>query len=147
MFFLKVILGLVFFVMILSFLSGQYNSYKINKLVRGRSKLTKNDFVKSLVMKGYELNDIEIVYEEICQYITNSEFSLYPEDDLYKDVQIDEFEDNELINSILKKIDLEVPSQVFFDEINSNSKIFNSIYILEIITILRNNQNIKIHTE
>ncbi len=96
-----------------------YHSWKwkrgLQKLDFNRSRLERADYIELLLNKGFERKHIEVVHDEIKEFIDINDFSMYPEDDIHRLYNIIDLDDVELIDRICNKLDIRNAEQEDFD--------------------------------
>ncbi|NOU58502.1 hypothetical protein [Marinifilum caeruleilacunae] len=92
----------------------------LQQIASTRPSLDREDYITSLNNKGYEREYIELVYDEIYQFIDLPNFPIYPEDDWHLLYGINDLDDVELIDLICNKLNLQKPEQEDFDFIEKN---------------------------
>ena len=103
---------------------------KIQKLNNSRPNISRTEYVKKLVDKGYVQNHAEVVFDEINEFMKDQDFSIYPEDDIHEIYGIDGLDDISLFDGICEKLNVPKAEQKDCDELNKKMKIFNAEYIL-----------------
>ncbi len=94
---------------------------RLTNIFNSREKLSREDFVKVLVSKGYKQESVEVVYENIATYLPQSiNISMYPDDDLINDYDIDNEDLEDIIKKIFKKLNSPIPDRksqrIFYEE-------------------------------
>ena len=126
-----IIIGaIIFLILVFSYIQNKRNEKKLHKLNESRPNLTRTEYIKQFVKNGFEKQHVEIVHDEIREFIQMNDFSIYPEDDIHKIYGIEDLDDIELIDSICEKLNLRKVEQKDCDELNKKMKIFNAEYIL-----------------
>ena len=109
---------------------------KLERLVASRPPLTKNEYVGYFVKEGYEKERVEAIYEEIISYINYDWFLLYPEDDFYKDYEIDPEDLEDCLAKIYKRLGLNFPNEqkvsAFYKQRSEN---INTLYFLDLMNL------------
>ncbi|PIA81713.1 hypothetical protein BFR04_13335 [Gaetbulibacter sp. 4G1] len=127
---LIIIGGIVFIMLIFSYIQNKRNENRLRKLNKSRSNLTRTEYINRLVKNGFDKQHVEVVHDEIREFIQMNDFSIYPEDDIHKVYGIDGLDDIELIDVICEKLNLRKAEQKDCDELNKKMKSFNAEYIL-----------------
>jgi hypothetical protein len=126
-----IIIGIIIFIfVILGYIQNERDKNRLQKLNISRPNLTRTEFINRLVKSGFDMQHVEVVYDEIRDFIRVNNFSIYPEDDIHKIYGIKDLDDIELIYRICKKLNLRKPEQKDCDKLNKEMKKFNAEYIL-----------------
>lgn len=112
---------------------------KLAGIALSRPYLSKADYVQIVKGRGYEINDIEACYDIIDSYMPraqNFNFSIYPEDDIFRLYRVD---DEDLADDIEKVFKIQAwPSKIETDALNVKyNNIFNIYYLLDVIQMAR----------
>lgn len=115
---------------------AQFRKMKLND----RPKLSKKKYINHFNEKGYKIEHIELVYNEIKGFCKIGESIMYPEDDLYKDYAVDSFdmEEIELIDIITKKQFNKTAKQEDLDKVSETTKYFNAESLLNLLKLMEN---------
>jgi hypothetical protein len=108
----------------------------LRRLKESRPKLPRKEYIQLLVAKGFEKQHVEVVHDEIRNFIQEDDLSIYPDDDLHKIYRIEDFDDIALIDGICEKLNLRTPTQKDLEELNRNTIAFDANYILNLLKIL-----------
>ena len=107
---------------------------KLKRLNHSRPKLSEAEYIEKLVSKGYSRNEIEVAYYAIQHYIGNPDFSLYPDDDIYKTCEIDPEDYEDLIAEIFNMLGRPLPEQERIDALSIKyQKDMKVDYVLELL--------------
>lgn len=107
---------------------------KLERLNHSRPKLSEAEYVEKLVSKGYSRNEIEVTYYVIQHYIGNPDFSLYPDDDIYKTYKIDPEDYEDLITEIFNMLGRALPEQEQIDTLSIKyQKDMKVDYVLDLL--------------
>ncbi len=87
----------------------------LQKLNFNRPKLEREEYILILLDKGFERNHIEVVHDEINEFIDINNFSMYPEDDIHRLYKIVDLDDVELIDRICNKLNIRNAEQEDYD--------------------------------
>lgn len=109
---------------------GENDLYKLNS---SRPKLSRFQYVEILTNKGFNKDNIEIVYDEIYNFIGFDDFSMYPEDSIHEIYGIDDFDDIELIDNICEKLKIRKPTQEDYDNLEKEYSHLNGETILVLL--------------
>lgn len=112
---------------------------KLVEIALSRPYLSKADYVQIVNEKGYEVKDIEACYDIIDFYmprVKNFDFSIYPEDDIFRLYRID---DEDLTDDIEKVFKIKTwLNKIETDILNVKyNNIFNIYYLLDVIQMGR----------
>lgn len=114
---------------------------KLNDLANSRPNITGYEYIKTLTETGFNKDHSTLVYNLIKENFAPENFSIYPEDDLFKIYDIDdEFGDIELIDTICEKLNLRKVTQDDIDLIEKTHKSFNAIFLLKLINHLKSDK-------
>lgn len=85
---------------------------KLGKIFNNRPVLTKQKFSEEVIEKyNYRLDSIEVIYENIFNYLPKSlEKNIYPDDDLINDYEIDDEDIADLMIDTFKMLGEKFPS-------------------------------------
>ncbi|MFC7357094.1 hypothetical protein ACFQO1_05305 [Jejudonia soesokkakensis] len=126
-----IIIGvIIFLILIFSYVQNKRNDKKLRKLNKSRPKITRTEYINRLVKSGFEKRHVEVVHDEIREFIQMDDFSIYPEDDIHKIYGVENLDDIELIDNVCEKLNLRKAEQKDCDELNKSVEIFNAKYIL-----------------
>ena len=114
---------------------------KLADIASSRPYLSKSEYIQIVNEKGYEVKDIEACYDIIDSYMPrfkNPDFSIYPEDDIFRLYRIDDDDLTDDIEDLFKKLGLSWLSNIEFNELNTkHNNIFNIYYLLDVIQVAR----------
>ena len=83
---------------------------KFQDLSAGRPPKSKEDFIKELENKGIKRIYIDLIYDELLNYLPSvEEFSIYPDERLIIDYNIDDEDLTDLIQLTLKTLYIKCP--------------------------------------
>ena len=126
-----IIIGIIIFIFVIfGYVQNKRNEKRLRKLNESRPNLTRTEYINRLKKNGFEKQHVEIVYDQIREFIQMDDFSIYPEDDIHKIYGIEDLDDIELIDTICEKLNLRKAEQKDCDELNKRMKTFNAEYIL-----------------
>lgn len=129
-----VIVTAIAFLILYAYLMDKKWRGKLERLNHSRPKLSEAEYVEKLVSKGYSRNEIEVTYYVIQHYIGNPDFSLYPDDDIYKTYKIDPEDYEDLIAEIFKMLKRPLPKQEQVDALSKKyQKDMKVDYVLELL--------------
>ena len=132
-----IIIGtIIFLVVILSFVQKKLDKIRLRKLNESRTSFSRAEYINRLVKKGFDQQHVEVLYDQIREFIQMDEFSIYPEDDIRKIYGIEDLDDIELIDRVCKRLNLREAEQKDLDELNKKMELFNAVYILTLTKIL-----------
>ena len=132
-----IIIGaIVIMILVFSYIQNKRNKKNLRELSESRPNLTRSDYINRLLVKGFDKLHVEVVHDQLREFIQMDEFSIYPEDDIHIIYGIVDLDDIELIDRICKKLNLRKAEQNDFEEVNKKTKIFNAEYILTLTKIL-----------
>jgi len=134
---LLIILLIIIGVIIWGLIERIIHKNKLLKLNKDRQNLSKDEFVKGFILKGYDCDVISKIYDELILYIGIQDFVLLPEDDLHKVCDLHDLDDIELIDSICQLLVIEKPSQKDFDSLVDKYDYFNFESLLELTRMLK----------
>lgn len=126
-----IIIGIVIFLLfILGYIQIQRWKNKLQKINNSRPKLSRTEYINRFVNSGFDKRQVEVVYDEIKNFIAVDDFSIYPEDDIHKVYRIVDLDDIALIDTICEILEIKKAESKDCDELNKKLKIFNAEYIL-----------------
>ena len=126
-----IIIGtIIFLFVIFGYIQNKRYEKRLRKLNESRPNLTRTEYINRLVKNGFDKQNVEVVHDEIREFIQMEEFSIYPEDDIHKIYGIEDLDDIELMDTICKKLNLRIAEQKDCDELNKKMEVFNAKYIL-----------------
>lgn len=102
----------------------------MQKINENRPNLTRAEYIDRLVKNGFDKKHVEVVHDEIKDFIAMDNFSMYPEDNIHKLYRIEDLDDVELIDGICKKLNIKKAEQKDLDLINKKFKQTTAEYIL-----------------
>jgi len=105
---------------------------KMKRINDNRPSLTRDEYIDRLVIKGFHKHHVEVVYDEIKEFIAIDNFSIFPEDDIHKLYRIEDLDDIELIDNICKKLNIRKAEQKDCIELNKHFDNTNAEYILSL---------------
>ncbi len=133
---LIIIIGFIIFILFFSFHETKKGEEEMRRFSDSRPYLSKTKYINILVSKGYEKQQIEIVYDTIKEFITWDFFCIYPEGDIYKIYGLDDLDDIELFDVICGKLNLRKVEQKDCDLISDQFETVNAEYILALTKII-----------
>ena len=126
-----IIIGIIIaMILILGHIQIQRWKNKLQKINNSRPKLTRTEYVNQLVNSGFDKKHVEVVYDEIREFISMDDFSIYPEDDIHKVYRIEDLDDLELIDNVCEILEIKKAEPKDCDELNKKLKVFNAENIL-----------------
>jgi len=126
-----IIIGIITsMISILGYIQIQRWKNKLQKINNSRPKLTRTEYVSRFVNSGFDKRHVEVVYDEIKNFIAMDDFSIYPEDDIHKVYRIIDLDDIALIDKICETLEINKAESKDCDELNEKLNIFNAEYIL-----------------
>ena len=126
-----IIIGIIIFlVLIFSYIQNKRWENELQKINENRPNLTRAEYIDRLVKSGFDKKHVEVVHDEIKDFISMDNFSMYPEDDIHKLYRIEDMDDVELIDGICKKLNIKMAEQKDLDLINKEFKQTTAEYIL-----------------
>jgi len=85
---------------------------KLHSISHGREVLAYDQLLSQLIAKGYLESTIELVYNSILDYLPEvNDFSMYPNDNLIEDYEIDNEDLEDILESIFRTKKLKYPSR------------------------------------
>ncbi len=86
---------------------------KLKILFENRKIMSKDDFLKKMSLKGYDISSSKIVYERIFVYLPNSlDKNIYPKDNVLKDYDIDDEDLGDILIKCFNSLKIEFPSTI-----------------------------------
>jgi hypothetical protein len=126
-----IIIGIIIFlVLIFSYIQNKRWENQLQKINENRPNLTRAEYIDRLVKNGFDKKHVEVVHDEIKDFIAMDNFSMYPEDNIHKLYRIEDLDDVELIDGICKKLNIKKAEQKDLDLINKEFKQTTAEYIL-----------------
>ncbi|MBP6551616.1 MAG: hypothetical protein KA228_11115 [Flavobacterium sp.] len=126
-----IIIGIIIaMILILGHIQIQRWKNKLQKINNSRPKLTRSEYINRFVNSGFDKKHVEVVYDEIREFISMDDFSIYPEDDIHKVYRIEDLDDLELIDNVCEILEIKKAEPKDCDELNKKLKVFNAEYIL-----------------
>jgi hypothetical protein len=126
-----IIIGIIIFlVLIFSYIQNKRWENQLQKINENRPNLTRAEYIDRLVKNGFDKKHVEVVHDEIKDFIAMDNFSMYPEDNIHKLYRIEDLDDVELIDGICKKLNIKKAEQKDLDLINKKFKQTTAEYIL-----------------
>ena len=126
-----IIIGIIIsMIFILGYIQIQRWKNKLQKINNSRPKLTRTEYINRFVNSGFDKRHVEVVYDEIKNFISMDDFSIYPEDDIHKVYRIEDLDDIALVDKICETLEIKKAESKDCDELNKKLKIFNAEYIL-----------------
>ncbi|UKN03761.1 hypothetical protein K6119_09690 [Paracrocinitomix mangrovi] len=109
---------------------------KLRKLADSRPVKSKEDYISFYIQKDYPKEYIEAVYDAVQTYVKHDWFSMYPEDDLINDYDIDHEDLEESLMSVLKKKNLTLPDKSKLDFLNEKyADKLTAEHLIEVLSI------------
>ena len=132
----SIIVGIIIsLILIFLFIQNKRWQNKLRQVDSTRPKLTRAEYIDILVKKGFDPKHIEVVHDELEEYISMDNFSMYPEDDIHKLYHIEDEDDMDLIDRICTK--LNIPN-VEEQDVEALNKDFNHTTAEYILTLTKN---------
>ena len=131
-----VTLAVIIIFILFTYLTHKKWKKGLDSLSSSRLTLSKADYVDRLACRGYEREEISVVYDVIYYYIGKSGFSMYPDDDIYKTYKIDPDDYEDLIKEIFNRLHRPLPTKGQVDDLNKKyQKDMQIEYVLEMLKI------------
>lgn len=109
---------------------------KLKTLANSRPALTKEQYLLAFTSIGYNESHVEVIYDEIKSYMHYKWFFIYPEDDFYRDYEIDPEDLDDMVVEMYNKLSLTFPEQHVinaFYERRSNK--MDTLYLLDLMCL------------
>lgn len=132
MMFLLIILLIIIVIIFWGLIERRTHKHKLLRLNKERQHLSKAEFVKNFISKGYDCDIVSKIYDKLILYIGMQDFVLIPEDNLNKICGLHDLDDIELIDKICQLLEIEKPSQKDFDSLASKFDYLNFEFLLEL---------------
>lgn len=90
---------------------------KINALFNSRPVVSAEEFLNMMVIRGHDSEIVKIVYQEISNYLPKVKvLSIYPDDNLIEDYDIDHEDIEDIVVRIMEKNKINIPSEIQQEE-------------------------------
>ena len=114
-----IIIGIIIaMILILGHIQIQRWKNKLQKINNSRPKLTRTEYVNQLVNSGFDKKHVEVVYDEIREFISMDDFSIHPEDDIHKIYRIEDLDDIALVDNVCEILEIKKAEPKDCDELN-----------------------------
>jgi hypothetical protein len=126
---------LIFVLVIVGIIRTRDLKHKLQKQGSSRPVMSKQAYLNYFEEKGYDRQHVDLVYEEIKTFVDFEGFSMYPNDNLIFDYEI---EIDDFYKSIFKKLDLQKPENEVFEELEYDYNEQTAEFILKVLKAAKN---------
>lgn len=110
---------------------------KLEFLFNSRPYLSKVAFIDMMVAKGYDSKAITAIYDHLVDYLPKnlSSVSIYPDDEILTDYDIDDEDLGDIIESVIKSLKAKMPPQKrqieFYNQYGNNVTVERMIQFVQ----------------